>query len=206
MSTPPQEKPPKLTFEEDLVRKIRLQRGVHDILEERSGLLLNAQRSVNLIGSAFITLIVFADFGLINTLAPTFSGSPTLLAVGSLSFFIFIMNTIADLFSLSATNNSHLQAIQQYTYLLSDIKKNKHGSPTRSIDTRDINQFYDRYLQISNNTNNASGKKFDKAQQKYLKRRAIRIATKKIPFAKNEDILNLAKQQINKSSELEGEH
>lgn len=192
-------------LQQDLVRKIRLQRGVHDILEDQTQTLLSLQKTVNVCTSAFITLVVFADFGLVVKLAPPLSGLPVMLSVAVMAFLVFLMNALFDVFSIAEKNATHLQAIQQYTDLLSDLKKAKYSSQTGGIDEKTLMQCLSRYLQISASATNAGGNKFDKAQEKYLKRRALRKAREGNPFASSKEIKKTAAQLTEECKKEEGE-
>ena len=192
-------------LQSDLVRRIRLQRGVHDILEDRTQSLLSFQKVVNVGTSAFITLVVFADFGLVEKLAPSISGLPAMLAVAVIALLVFIMNALYDVYSVAEKNATHLQAIQQYTDLLSDLKKAKYSNSSEQIDDATLMQCLSRYLQISASATNAGGNKFDKAQEKYLKRRALRRAREEIPFGSKAEIVKRAKSLTEQCKKAEGE-
>ena len=169
-------------FQEDLVRKIRLQRGVHDVLEDSTSLLLKWQKIVNVVITSFITLIVFADFGLINDIAPAYSGKPASITVGLIAFSLFVINSLADVFQLSSRNSEHQQSIQFYTDLLADLKKNQAAEHEMNTKREILQQQHEHYLQITNFSKKIGGNKFERAQSKYLKRKAIRLAKKKEPF------------------------
>lgn len=192
-------------LQHDLVRRIRLQRGVHDILEDKTKRMLSFQKVINVFTSAFITLVVFADFGLLTKLAPSVSGFPVMLGVATAAFLIFILNTLYDVFSIAEKNATHLRAIQQYTDLLSELKKSKYSSDTNQIEENTLLQFHSRYLQISASSNNAGGHKFDTAQQRYLVKRALRKAREDNPFATTKEIKSRAKALIEACKEEEGE-
>lgn len=193
------------SFQKDLVRKIRIQRGVHDFLEDKTKFLLNTQKLINVTLSALITLVIFSDFGLLTEIFPSFSGKPAMLLTGCMSLIIFIVNLTADVFSLSENNAKHLQTIQQLTDLLSDIKKSKYSNEDQSIKNDRLQEFYERYLQISNSAINPGGKAFDRAQARYLQRRAIKIAIQQNPFSKRKDLLANATSLASQCSESEGE-
>ncbi|QFS88099.1 MULTISPECIES: hypothetical protein [unclassified Marinobacter] len=193
------------SLESDLIRRIRLQRGVHDILEDKTQNWLSFQKIVNVCSGAFITLVVFADFGLISKLAPSASGLPVMLSVAVTALLVFIMNALYDVYSVSEKNATHLQAIQQYTDLLSDLKKAKYSNPQKRIDEATLMHCLSRYLQISASATNAGGNSFDKAQEKYLKRRALRKAREEIPFGSKKEVEQRAKSLTGQCKESEGE-
>ena len=166
----------------DIVRKIRLQRGVHDVFEDKTRTILVAQKLINVVMTAFITLIVFADFGLIGILLPQYSGQPVMIIVGVVSFVLFVMNAIADVFGISDQHTGHLRAIQLYADLLRDIKQSYYDSDDMAISTDMLQQFNDRYMQITFSSLNVGGRRFERGLAIYLRRRAIRLAIKENPF------------------------
>lgn len=191
-------------LQNDLVRRIRLQRGVHDILEDKTKRLLSLQKVINVFASSFITLVVFADFGLMAKIAPSVSGFPVMLSVAVTAFIIFVLNALYDVFSIADKNSTHLRAIQQYTDLLSDMKKAKYSSIAEEIAEETLLQLHSRYLQISASSTNAGGNMFDKAQEKYLQRRAIRKAREENPFASTREIKQRAQALTEICKEEEG--
>lgn len=172
-----------MEFRKDLIRKIKLQRGVHDVFEDKTRRLLTFQKLINVVFTAFITLIVFADFGLIEKLSPKYSGQPAMLTVGVISFIIFTINSIADVLHLSNRNADHLRAIQQYTDLLRSIKKSHFSGHDTATEREILIQLNDRYMQLSSSVFNVGGKNFAKGQAIYLRRRAKRLTRKMYPFA-----------------------
>ncbi len=172
------------TLREELTRKIKLQRGIHDYYEDITRLWLTIQKTINVVVTAFITLIIFADFGLIEKLFPSYSGTKAMLTVGSISFLLFVINALADVFRLSTKHIEHLHAIQLYTSLLQDIRKAKSSGHPDKTELELLHQFNDRYMQISVSVLNVGGRKFERAQRVYLRRRARRKAIQDKPFAK----------------------
>jgi hypothetical protein len=188
----------------DLVRKIRLQRGVHDVFEGKARALLTAQKTINVVFTAFITLIVFADFGLIGKILPHFSGQPASITVGVISFIIFVMNALADVFGLSSRYTDHLRAIQLYSDLLRDIKQSKVNTYDSVTEREVLMQLNDRYMQITFSSLNVGGRRFVHGETIYLRRRALRLAKKEAPFAYWWTIRKRAQELVSECLDKEG--
>lgn len=189
----------------EIVRKIRLQRGVHDVFEDNARRLLTVQKVINVIMTAFITLIVFADFGLIGKILPQYSGDPAIITVGVMSFVLFVMNALADVFSLSSRYTDHLRAIQLYSDLLRDIKQSQTASYDESTEREILLQFDNRYMQITLSSLNLGGRKFEHGETIYLRRCARRLAKKEAPFASCWAIKKRATELVADCLEKEGQ-
>lgn len=192
-------------LQSDLVRKIRLQRGVHDVFEGRARALLTIQKTINVVITAFITLIVFADFGLIGKVIPQYSGQPASITVGVIAFILFVMNALADVFGLSNRHTDHLRAIQLYSDLLRDIKQLKASNHDSDTEREVLLQLNDRYMQITFSTLNVGGRRFVRGEKIYLRRRALRLAKKEAPFAYWWTIRKRAEELVSACSEKEGQ-
>lgn len=189
----------------DIVRKIRLQRGVHDVFEDNARRLLTVQKVINVVATAFITLIVFADFGLINKILPEYSGDPAIITVGVMSFILFVMNALADVFGLSSRHTEHLRAIQLYSDLLRDIKQSQTADYDASTGREILLQFDNRYMQLTLSSLNLGGRKFERGETIYLRRCARRLAKKESPFASCWTIKKRANELVADCLEKEGQ-
>jgi hypothetical protein len=187
---------------ENLARKIRLQRGVHDIFQDRLEKISKAQKVINVIFSSFVTLIVFADFGLFAKILPEFSGTPVMLTVGLLSFALFVINSLSDVFQITSRQLSHQKAIENYTVLLSDLKVTSQAEIPLAQEM--LEQLVERYLRISSDAINFGGNEFDKAQKKYLKKRAAIYCIRKNPYIKWYKLRSEAEQTYKQALENEG--
>jgi len=172
----------------NLAAKIRLQRGVHDISLGRLMFYSNALKIINVVFSCFVTLIVFADFGLVAAVIPSFSGLPAMILVGILSFIILIANIMSDVFNVNSRITRHVQAIDKYTELLKDIINLKQ----REHDLTVFDIYNDRYLEISRYSNGFLGYAFDEAKKKYYMKIAIAHAIKINPFLSRNKIKKIA--------------
>jgi len=175
---------------EELAEKIRLQRGVHDIYLDRLMLFVTIQKILNVIISCFVTLIVFADFGLIEKTFPQYSGIPVMISVGLLSFILLIINSLSEVFQFSTKQLSHQSTIYKYTLLLTKVKLCIQKNETDRHE--DLSK---EYLNISNDSINFGGKKFDRARKNYMYRKlkssfikkdVATLFLKKCPFGKDE--------------------
>tara|TARA_R110001583_G_scaffold38292_4_gene123751 strand:- start:5117 stop:5686 length:570 start_codon:yes stop_codon:yes gene_type:complete len=170
---------------EMLVKDIKLQKGVHDIFEDSYRRLIVFQKSLNTIFSAFITLIVFADFGLIEWIDSSWSGIPVMLTVGIISFVLFVMNALYEVFQVSNSFNEHARAIQLYSDLLLDLELAKQK-------TDSLENYRKRYMDVARLSVKVGRRRFEKARQLYIRNRMIREQLKKNPFIrKNKIIKNL---------------
>lgn len=186
-----------------VVRKIRLQRGVHDFSESRLSRYLTSLKVINVLFSSFITLIVFADFGLIEKLLPSISGLPVQLTIGVLSFFLFVINVLADVFHLEDKKVSHLNAIQQYTTLLNEIK-NEYAKTAGNIEATRVTKFNEQYLEIAKSVIKIEGRKFTIAYNEYLKKRCYKLALERQPFSSKTDLMKASKSLVVECTKIEG--
>jgi len=176
---------------------------VHDHIEDKISQFIKIQKIINVLFSSFITLVVFADFGLIEKLAPDFSGLPTQITIGILSFILFIVNVLSDVFQIPDKKLSHLKAIQQYTELLSEIK-NENASTNGTIVATKVVEFNEKYLQITRNAIQIGGRIFTKSHIKYIQKKCIALAAQKHPFDSKKEILNKSKSLVSDCESLEG--
>tara|TARA_R100000306_G_scaffold61744_2_gene65300 strand:+ start:477 stop:1100 length:624 start_codon:yes stop_codon:yes gene_type:complete len=170
------------TREGDLEERIKLQRGVHDVLQESTSFKLKVQKSANILLSALITLVVFTDINILKNYYPSINEPKILIFTGLLALAIFLINALFDSFFVESNNSLHIRAIQQYTDLSFDLKTAKIKSEDESLSEDELNHFYRRYLQISQNSHTTTGKAFDSAQKQYLQRKALRKAREENPF------------------------
>jgi hypothetical protein len=170
----------KLLF--DLIRKIRQQRGIHDIFLDSSRLWMKAIKIFNIVSSSIVTLIVFADFGIINKIFPSLDNFWVMLTVGIISFMIFLCNALVNTFNIDNKEVEHKRAIELYSDLLRDIRKTHLDKLKDKVKEITLNQFNDRYMQITFSVIGIGGKSFIKSQSKYLRRQARRMAIKENPF------------------------
>jgi hypothetical protein len=190
---------------EDLIRKIRLHRGVHDVHLDKNRALLNFLKVFNIVSSSIITLVIFADFGLIKVIFPNLNNFWVMLVVGFISFFLFLLNSIINSFNIDHCEFEHGRAIELLSDLLRDIRKIDFESIEDKSKELLINQFNDRYMQITFSTINIGGRKFEKANAIYLKRQARKLAIKENPFQNSIQIRQLAIQKVKEYQKIEKE-
>lgn len=186
-----------------VVKKIRLQRGMHDYVESNLSQYITVLKITNVLFSSFITLIVFADFGLIEKLYPSISGLPVQIAIGVVSFFLFVLNVLADVFQLEDKKLSHLNAIQQYTALLNEIK-NEYARTSGNIEAARVIKFNEQYLEITKNIIQIGGRRFTKAHSEYLKKRCYKLAIERQPFESKKVLIKASKSLVEECEKIEG--
>ena len=192
-------------LQSDLIRKIRQQRGVQDHLSEALQKQVISLKAANVVISAFITLVVFADFGLIAKIAPSIRSTTVMLTIGTLSLVLFIANALAEAFSIQERLATHFTTIHLLSELLRDIRKAELGPTDADKQKVVLEQFNDRYMQIMAVSPNVGASRFEKAQAAYLRHQARRLARKDKPFASWWTIRRIAEDYVGewKSKETE---
>lgn len=164
-------------LEDDLIRKIKLQRGVHSYFEQRSKMQSIFIKSILIVLPAMLTFIAFSDFDFLKIYLPTITENSIRLIIGSLSFILFITGILSEVFNISVVYERHREAIEQYSELLRNMKEQKSN-----LTEEQITNFNQRYFSISTNSIHISSKKFIRGEKFHLKNQVLRAVMKKNPF------------------------
>jgi len=195
----------EMALRRDLVRKIRQQRGVHDQLADAVRWQIAVLKTSNVIVTAFMSLVVFADFGLILKLAPQLSGFVVSLTVGCAAFLLFVANALADTFNIHERHASHQRTIHQLSELLRDVRKAYLESLPPEQAKPILHQLNERYMHIMAASENVGTRQFELAQAAYLRQQARRLARKEDPFASWFTVRKRAREKVKLWQEVESE-
>jgi hypothetical protein len=86
------------SLKSDLVRKIRLQIGVHSFYESRTRKVATIHKTINIILSTMISLLAFSDVSLMSTYIDFLDPDLTRFTIGVFAFLLFLENVLVEVF------------------------------------------------------------------------------------------------------------
>jgi hypothetical protein len=173
----------------DLEKKINLQRGVNSYFEQRGKLISILIKTVLIVLPAFLTFIAFSDFVFLKYYVPSLSEETLRLIIGLISFSLFIIGVISEVFNVTVVHERHRESIEQYSALLREMKELPPQCSEEQLKL--LNQ---KYTFISGSSPSISPKDFNKAESFHLKNELLRDARKADPFGCTWDIRKKAKE------------
>jgi hypothetical protein len=181
---------------EGLLRKIRLQRGLHRYYELRTRRTANLVKSLNIILPAHIVFLVFSDVAALSShlhwLTPQLIGG----LIGATGFILFVTSVLTEVFKGDQRHLDHRQAIENLAELLQEIEISdvRDKSPEMRRDL--FENFNKRYRQITITSPKFTDKQFDRAVAYLLRSKARKLARKENPFANWLMLDKLAKRKV----------
>lgn len=182
-----------------LIRKIKLQRGIQDISLEKYTRVSTLQKVISTTSSSFITLIVFADFGIIHEVAPELSGTPVMITIGIISFLIFLSSLFSDIFGVQDKTIKCTQTIERYTLLLNEIIQDSE------LDDSKLRAYSKRYLEISNSSQKFTNREFISLKRKYYMNIVYSRIVSDNPFIRGRHMKKEAKENYLKYLKQDGQ-
>lgn len=165
------------TIIDDLKRKIDLQRGVHSFYEIRARRLAILTKVILIIFPALLTLAAFSDFNFLHKFVPNLTEEGIRLSIGIVSFILFVVGVLSEIFGVTIKHEKHREAIEQYSELRREFREAQ-----QPISDEVAKVFNQRYIAISSTAIPLNSAKFGKAEKYHLKHQAFRKAVKENPF------------------------
>ncbi len=189
----------------ELVRKVRLQRGIQSYWGGRAALLAAFVKSMNVVLSVFIAVLAFSDLGFLRGICPWLSQENEILLMGGAGLAIFLANALFNVFGLWDRPGMHTKAVELYSELLQDMRKARLESKGGDAVTAYLDQFNDRCMEIQTATVNVRGRAFNRAEAAYIRRELLRMARREIPFAFPWTVRRRATKLVDKWREAQSE-
>ena len=165
---------------QDVIRKIRIQRGLHAVFEQRTKSLSVFLKVINISLSSLVATLAFSDTQILRILLPFIDSSLVLLYIGGIGFLLFIGNILIEVFSIHQHHQEHRMAIELFTSLLREIKEKLQDSDVNQSSLAEI--YNQRYLQVVTNTRKFTNRQYSKSHPKYVRSNCRRLVLKKNPF------------------------
>ena len=185
-----------LKLQDDLAYKIRQKRGAHGVLEEKFKKITSIYDIVNIVATALISLLAFSSLSTLSSIFPSITKETLSILIGSLSFFLFVINVIFRIKGYDLKSTQHREAVQVYSQILRDIGAYKEQAPKNIIDKAAIESFNMRYIQSTFSVIKITNKEFENAERKFIKHMAMRRAKINNPFMFPWQIRKVAKEKV----------
>ena len=184
----------------ELIKKIRLQRGLHRCYELQTRYISTVIRIVNIALPAHIIFLAFSDLASLNRYISWLTPVNVELTIGVSGFALFVVNVLTEVYKGDLKHVEHRKAIERYTELLQEITISgaPQGGSGKSAKMRSetFENFNKRYLQITVTSPTFTDKQFEKGMVYLLKSKATKSARKENPFAPFWQIRKIAKDKV----------
>lgn len=181
-----------MQLREDLLRKAKLQRGVHSYFEEQTQAFAIAWRIGALVVPAIMAFVAIADSTILAMVGIEMDAERARAILGVLGVIWFVVSVLADTFGIQERHREHRRAVERYTELLRDLKK---APISDEEDASLLAQYEKRYLEIAESSRKVMDSCFDKGEAGYRRRQARRAARREHPFAMPWTLEKLARKK-----------
>jgi len=166
----------------DLVRKSRLQRGVHSYYHKKTRRLSLVARGSTIVASAVMATLAVVDPEVLTAVGLSMQNPTRNAILGIIGFLLFLVNLLIEVFDVNGRYLRHGDSIEQYSKLLRDMRAAHLES--EPVDTRAklLAQYSDRYMLIAGASISMSDTQFEKGRIVYTKRCLLMLARKDLPF------------------------
>jgi len=182
---------------QDIVRKIRLQRGIHRYFELRTRFTATLVKVINIVLPAHIVFLVFSDLTSLTGYVAWLTPMRVELLIGGAGFILFVTSVLTEVFKGDQRHTEHRRAIERYTELLQEVELMDFRGKSAKMRGESFQNLHKRYLQTTVTSPTFTDKQFDRAMGYLLRSKAIKMARKEQPFASPWKIRRLAKRKVN---------
>lgn len=162
---------------DDISWKIDLQRDVHAYYEIKWKRYSIFIKTILIVFPAFLTFAAFSDFNFLQIFLPSLTEHVLRLSIGLISFVLFLVGVVSELFGVVIRHEQHRDAIEKYSELRREIREVE-----QEITNEQLRSFNQRYIAISNSSLSLSTAEYRKAVGYRLRDKALRGARKRDPF------------------------
>ncbi len=167
----------------DLVKKIRLQRGLHRYYELRTRYVATTIRIINIVLPAHIVFLVFSDLTSLTHLVRWLTPAVVEITIGGAGFVLFITSLVTEVFKGDKRHLDHRRAIERYNELLQEIELSDFSGRSAKMRSELFESYHKRYLQITVTSPTFTDKQFETAMTYLIRSKALKLARKENPFA-----------------------
>ena len=167
----------------DLVRRIRVQRGLHRYYELRTRFSATLIRVINIVLPAHIVFFVFSDITTFSRYVPWLTPFVVEIFIGVAGFILFITSILTEVFKGDRRHLDHRRAIERCAELLQEIKLCDLQAMSGKMRGEAFENFHKRYLQITVTSPTFTDKQFERASAYLLRQKALKLARRENPFA-----------------------
>lgn len=179
-----------------LVRKIRVQRGLHRYYELRTRFSATLIRVINIVLPAHIVFLVFSDLTTLKQYIRWLTPIVVELLIGGAGFVLFVTSILTEVFKGSQRHLDHRRAIERCTELLQEIELCDLQSMSAKMRGEAFENFHKRYLQITVTSPTFTDKQFERATSYLLRSKALKLARRENPFAHCWQIRRIARSKV----------
>jgi hypothetical protein len=153
---------------EELLNKIRLQKGIHSYFEMRTKIFAKMLKIVLILFPAVITFLAIANESMIKFIFGQVDKDFVLIAITLISFILFILAVFAEVFGIDVKYKLHRNIINQLIKLRDELNHRIEQNPDQAIEiTRELRNIY---LEIIQSGIQLSDNEFFRAKKYYYKR------------------------------------
>ncbi|WP_455381459.1 hypothetical protein [Salinispira pacifica] len=180
----------------DLVKKIRLQRGLHRYYELRTRYVATVIRVINIVLPAHIVFLVFSDITSLSSVIRWLTPAVIKFTIGGAGFVLFITSLVTEVFKGDRRHLDHRRAIERYSELLQEIELSDFGGRSAKMRGELFESYHKRYLQITVTSPTFTDKQFEVAMTYLIRSKALKLARKENPFASPWQARRIAKRKV----------
>ena len=184
----------------ELIKKIRLQRGLHRCYELQTRYVSTVIRIVNIVLPAHIIFLAFSDIASLSKYISWLTPMNVELTIGVSGFALFVVNILTEVYKGDLKHVEHRKAIERYSELLQEINISDspqgHVGKSARMRSETFENFNKRYLQITVTSPTFTDKQFERGMVYLLKSKAIKSARKEQPFARFWQVRKIAKGKV----------
>jgi hypothetical protein len=152
----------------DLINKIRLQKGLHSYYEMKKKPLAISVKVVLIVIPALTAFLSIADIDILKIFFPSINEKHVLVSISLVSLFLFIISVLTDIFGIDEKYKEHRIAINQLIKLRKSYQNEIEDRPDNSNEiTRKYN---DIYSEIVNTFPEFTDRQYKKGKEYYIKR------------------------------------
>ncbi len=181
---------------QDLVKKVRLQRGLHRYYELRTRFTATFVKIIDIVLPAHIVFLVFSDLTSLSSYLKWLTPVTIELLIGASGFILFVTSVLTEVFKGDSRHLDHRKAIERYTELLQEIQLTEAKAKAGRTRAEMFESFNKRYLQITVTSPTFTDKQFERAMVYLLRSKAVKSARKENPFAPFWQVPRIARSKV----------
>jgi len=152
----------------ELVKKLRQQKGVHSYYEMKSKPIAIIIRICLLVIPAFITFLSISDIENLKILFPSIELKYLMLLISIISLILFVISVLTEIFGIDEKYKEHRNAINQLIKLRKNLQNEIDEHPDKENDI--VRKYNDIYSELVNTFPQFTDRQYMKGKKYYIER------------------------------------